>query len=358
RYAETDSLNASPDKEIVVSEGVKQDQSAPTTPSGVAPTVINGNDGKIIGVTTDMEYRAEAEEHYTAITGTEVNGLTAGKYFVRYAETDSLNASPDKEVVILEGQKQDQEAPNSSELIVTHVNSDTNTSGKIEGVNNTMEYRKVGEEHYMPINGTSIENLQPGSYQIRYAATEVLHASEAITVNIFDEAKEDREAPQGDNLVITTPTTAGGNDGRIEHVTSDMEYRKVNGGSYIAVTGTSIDNLSAGSYEIRYAETETHNPSLAIVVVVPDGEKQEQNPPSDIEVKAVDVSVHGAADGKIIGVNTAMEYQKQGAGAGEWLAIVGVEVTGLEVGTYYVRYKETVTHYASDALTVVISDPI
>src|SRR5690606_20057905 len=85
----------------------KLDQSAPITPSGVAPTVINGNDGKIIGVTTDMEYRAEAEEHYTAITGTEVNGLTAGKYFVRYAETDSLNASPDKEVVILEGRSEE-----------------------------------------------------------------------------------------------------------------------------------------------------------------------------------------------------------------------------------------------------------
>ncbi|KRF03302.1 hypothetical protein ASG89_22920 [Paenibacillus sp. Soil766] len=77
-------------------------QQAPTTPTGVAPTIFNGNDGKLHGVTPEMEYRIEGAAEYTAITGREVTGLAAGKYFVRYMKNGSLNASPDMEVVIPE----------------------------------------------------------------------------------------------------------------------------------------------------------------------------------------------------------------------------------------------------------------
>ncbi|MDI4647475.1 DUF5695 domain-containing protein [Cohnella hashimotonis] len=87
----------------VTQAAAKQDQQAPTTPAGVQPTVVNGNDGKLTGVTSAMEYRREGSQTYTAITGAEVTGLGAGTYFVRYRATDSLNASPDKEVVIPQG---------------------------------------------------------------------------------------------------------------------------------------------------------------------------------------------------------------------------------------------------------------
>jgi|GEM_PF-800786 len=340
----------------VIQPVIKQDQTAPTTPTGVAPTTSVGNDGKLIGVTAFMEYKKEGTEQYTAITGVEVTNLTAGKYFVRYMNTDSLNASPDKEVVIPEWQKQDQAAPDKSEWTITNANSDTNTKGKIEGVNDTMEYRQLGEVSYLPISDTSIDNLEPGSYQIRYAATDELNASQSVTVEIRNDAKEDRDAPNSDDLVITPPTIAGGNDGKIENVTVEMEYRKVDGGAYTPISGTSIENLEAGSYEIRYAETGTENPSFTIVIVIPDGAKQEQGPPASTEVRGVNVSESGAMDGKITGVVSTMEYQKQGADSGDWSAITGVEIVNLDIGTYYVRYKETATHNASDSLTVIISN--
>lgn len=332
-----------------------QEQEAPTTPIGVAPTTINGDDGKIIGVTTAMEYRQEGAAEYTAITGVEVTGLSSGTYYVRYMKAGSLNASADKEVVVPEGQKQEQAAPDKGEWTISDANSDTNTLGKIEGVNDTMEYRKLGDESYTPVIGTSIENLESGSYEIRYAATNSLNASQSVLVLIRNEAKADREAPNGADLTVTSPTVAGGNDGKIENVTADMEYRKVDGGTYMLVNGTSIENLEAGSYEIRYAETDTQNPSFAIVVIVPDGAKQDQSSPSSEEVRGVNVSESGAVDGKITGVDSTMEYQKQGAD--EWTTVIGVEVINLDIGTYYVRYKETSTHNASDSLTVIISNP-
>ena len=79
-------------------------QDAPTGLAGTAPTVKGGSDGKITGTDTSMEYRAAAEASYTACTGSEIENLTAGSYFVRYAEDRNHFASPDTEVVVGEGE--------------------------------------------------------------------------------------------------------------------------------------------------------------------------------------------------------------------------------------------------------------
>ena len=62
-----------------------------------------GSDGKITGVDATMEYRAESETIYTACTGIEIENLSAGNYFVRYAEDNNHFASPDAEVTVGEG---------------------------------------------------------------------------------------------------------------------------------------------------------------------------------------------------------------------------------------------------------------
>ncbi|WP_157643660.1 DUF5695 domain-containing protein [Paenibacillus camerounensis] len=92
-------------------------------------------------------------------------------------------------------------------------------------------------------------------------------------------------------------------------------------------------------------------------VIRPEGQKQEQEPPSATEVKGGDVSEADAKDGKITGVSSAMEYLKHGADTEIWAAITGTEITGLDAGTYEVRYKETATHQASPSLEVVIGSP-
>jgi hypothetical protein len=117
-----------------VSQAVtNQNQPAPTTPTGVMPTIFNGNDGKLIGVTSAMEYKKEGAEQYTAITGAEVTGLSAGTYFVRYMQTGSLNASPDKEVVIPEGEKRDAMAtisgPSSTVVVGQSINLPVGVAG-------------------------------------------------------------------------------------------------------------------------------------------------------------------------------------------------------------------------------------
>ena len=75
-------------------------QSAPAGLRSIAPSAEGESDGKITGVDTRMEYRAEQERTYTACTGSEIGDLTAGNYFVRYAEDRNHFASTDAEVSV------------------------------------------------------------------------------------------------------------------------------------------------------------------------------------------------------------------------------------------------------------------
>ena len=81
----------------------KATQKAPTDLTGTAPTTVGGNDGKISGVTDKMEYRVAGESSYTACSGTEIENLSAGNYFVRYAEDNNHFASSDTVVTVGEG---------------------------------------------------------------------------------------------------------------------------------------------------------------------------------------------------------------------------------------------------------------
>ena len=81
----------------------KATQEAPIGLNGVAPSTEGGSDGKISGVTDKMEYRMADESIYTACSGTEIDNLSAGNYFVRYAEDNNHFASSDAEVTVGEG---------------------------------------------------------------------------------------------------------------------------------------------------------------------------------------------------------------------------------------------------------------
>ena len=78
----------------------KVTQEAPNGLAGVAPTTEGGSDGRITGVTDKMEYRMADDSSYTACGGTEIENLSAGNYFVRYAEDNNHFAGTDTEVTV------------------------------------------------------------------------------------------------------------------------------------------------------------------------------------------------------------------------------------------------------------------
>ena len=83
----------------------KADQDAPTGLVGNNWTTCSSKDGSISGVTKAMEYRRGSSGSYQKIPSDgKLTGLTkSGTYYVRYAEDNNHNASPDAEVKIEQG---------------------------------------------------------------------------------------------------------------------------------------------------------------------------------------------------------------------------------------------------------------
>ena len=82
----------------------KVPQTAPAV-SKTDETIAGKADGKITGLTTQMEYRKDGESTYTAVSGDTLENLAAGKYFVRFKEDEIHSASAETQVVIAAGRK-------------------------------------------------------------------------------------------------------------------------------------------------------------------------------------------------------------------------------------------------------------
>ena len=71
------------------------------------------------------------------------------------------------------------------------------------------------------------------------------------------------------------------------------------------------------------------------------------------KVTAVPETVKGQGNGQITGVDSSMEYRKDGDE--DYTAITGENVTGLQAGTYFVRYKESENYNVSKEAKVIIA---
>lgn len=82
----------------------KAEQSAPSASlfTTVAPTATTTTDGKITGITAEMEYRKVGDSAWTSGTGSDVTGLSSGRYQIRFKETDNYNAGAVTEVDVPE----------------------------------------------------------------------------------------------------------------------------------------------------------------------------------------------------------------------------------------------------------------
>jgi hypothetical protein len=91
--------NTTEPKIIAWSIGKANAAAAPANLVNVAPTTAAGNNGKITGVTEDMEYSTDLT-NWTPCSGTEITGLAPGTYYVRIKETEMHEASTPATVVV------------------------------------------------------------------------------------------------------------------------------------------------------------------------------------------------------------------------------------------------------------------
>lgn len=148
----------------------KASQEAPKV-TFVPETIKGQANGQITGVTSAMEYRKEGEQEYISISGTEITGLPAGTYFVRYKEDENHTASEETKVTIAEGRQLKIAVPTEQtgyELTVDKDTSDWHGEAKLtfklkDGYSKTDEFAVMvnGEKVTLDDQNTyTISNLE------------------------------------------------------------------------------------------------------------------------------------------------------------------------------------------------------
>ena len=149
-------------------------QTAPTV-TGVNETVENKADGKITGVNSTMEYRKDGESTYTAIPGTEVTGLAAGTYYVRYAEKDNYDASPDTTVEIGTGIKLTVTIPaEQTGYTLTADTTEVNYGGSVTLTYSLAEGYTEGEGFAVTATNCTVTKNDDGTYKLSNITDDVV----------------------------------------------------------------------------------------------------------------------------------------------------------------------------------------
>ena len=157
-----------PAQKTVTFEIVKAQREAPTSVTATGTTYKGGTDGKLNNVDSSMEYRKDGENEWHSISGDTVEGLSTGKYYVRYKDSKNYYASSDKEVYVANGQEIKVKVPASqvgytlsvSNTVVDYNESSTLTFALNKGYSKT-------EDFAVKVNGETVQLDNNNRYKIK-----------------------------------------------------------------------------------------------------------------------------------------------------------------------------------------------
>lgn len=228
----------------------------PTGLSKVNCTTAAQNDGKLIGLTTTMEYKLSNSVTWTGSTGGDIIGLVSGIYYVRVKATGTVLASENTELVI---------APYGLTLIpVPTANNGLKWTGSVQiGVSGDTGYTLDGiyQATDVSVSGyNATATLQAG-----YAWDDGTTVVKNILWNI---GKADGPAaPTG--LAGVAPTTVGGSNGKITGTTTTMEYANNTGFANAAdCFADETTGLVAGTYYVRVKSTVNHETGIYATITL------------------------------------------------------------------------------------------
>ena len=378
-------------------------------------TTLANNDGKLIGVTSAMEYKFSTDLDWTDGTGSDITGLINGTYHVRVKVNGTTLASATKNITIA-AYGGEQEAQPTAIFIAT--GPDT---GTLSGVTNGMKY-KIDSGEWIDITSStdlSLTGLSTCTISvIKKGNGTTTIDSEEQTITVIKAATP--------SVAKADCATFANNDGKLIGVTSAMEYKRSTDSDWIACAGGDITGLANGTYHVRVKASGTtlasdpqsitiesyigikeeepnatfnatsenggtlSNVTTAMKYSVDGGENWQSISDTTINITSVtvengvkvykpgnetttldsdvqtimvikaetpsvakaDCTTLANNDGKLIGVTSAMEYKR--STDSDWIACAGGDITGLVNGTYYVRVKASGTTLASDSQSITI----
>ena len=144
----------------------KTKPNVPETPAKADCTTASNDDGRLIGVAAQMEYKKSDAAAWTTGTGSDITGLSPGTYYVRFRETDTTLPSDNMTLVISGYAAPDQvAAPTFSPAAGTYT----------EAQNITISCETTEAEVYYTTDGTD-----PTASSLRY--TGAISVTETTTI--------------------------------------------------------------------------------------------------------------------------------------------------------------------------------
>ncbi|MEK3796001.1 S-layer homology domain-containing protein [Paenibacillus sp. FSL R7-0204] len=264
--------------------------SRPAAPAGVAATdetAIQAKDGTLTNVTTAMEYRKATAGAWTDVTGTTVTDLAPGVYEVRTKATATAFTSASAPLTVTSFAATAEVTPigiidYAAELLTGLI---PNALYTVNGsaITTTADGALVIDSSWL---GSVLNIVKTGN-----GVTTTDSAAQVISVPVR------QAAPVG--VSVTDVTYNGANDGTLQNLTVQMEYRIGDADAWTEVTDTTITGLAPGTYYVRVKATSTDFASAIAQVMVHD---------SDAMIPAAPEVVADDLNNTIAGLNTSMEF--------------------------------------------------
>ena len=226
----------------------------PTAPAAEDFTVTQpdaiGGTGSISGLTDDMEYSIDGGETWTRGDGYDITEIPGGTtYSVRYAAIEGAFRSDACTITIIIFDGTQEPAP----------------SIEIDYINETLTGFEDGGSYL--INGEAV-NPTEGVLDISgYIGTTISIVKMGDGIYTYDSEPQNLEIPARQ----AAPEGVSGGTRRITGVDETMEYKLSSAEEWTAIEGTTLTDLSAGTYQVRIAATEDDFASEPVSVTVSSG---------------------------------------------------------------------------------------
>ena len=140
--------------------------------------------------------------------------------------------------------------------------TDTNNSGTL-----SYQWRRNGEPISSATSSTYVVTEADIGCTLSVVVTSSVETGSIVgTASGVITKADGPNAPTG--ITAVACTTEANNDGVLNGVTTEMEYKLSSDSVWTPITGTSLTGLLAGTYNIRYQETNTHEAGETANVVV------------------------------------------------------------------------------------------
>ncbi|MBR5217472.1 MAG: LPXTG cell wall anchor domain-containing protein, partial [Oscillospiraceae bacterium] len=188
-----------------------------------AAFTANGDSaGVLSGLQTGTKYSTDGGATWNTADGAtaQLTGVSAANDIKLYIPGDGTSTDDSEEQVI------DVTQPAAPSVTKTDCTDYDNNDGTIAGVDSTMEYKKTGDAGWTPVTGTSITDLEPGTYLVRVKATGTALASNGKSVVIDAHQCDMGNDWQKDKTHHWMECDCGHEERRGEHQFGDWEVTK------------------------------------------------------------------------------------------------------------------------------------